>query len=187
MATLEKYDADEPYYIGYAFLAAAHLEGIIEGVRRPVFINGGAGIALSRGAIRLVMPILRKCEAEYAWDWPGDTRVAQCLADVGVGAEWVRNFHSENHRVIIEKADPGPRNVPVNLHLPPVSFHHVDAGMIAELELMQARFAEKCAEMCAKVRARDVSRDARFDRTLSDGPRRRVARVRLRRARVPAR
>ncbi len=36
MSTLEKYDADEPYYIGYAFLAAAHLEGVIEGVRRPV-------------------------------------------------------------------------------------------------------------------------------------------------------
>ena len=36
MATLEKYNPDEPYYIGYAFLAAAHLEGVIEGVRRPV-------------------------------------------------------------------------------------------------------------------------------------------------------
>ena len=48
MATLEKYDADQPYYIGYAFLVAAHLEGVVEGVRRPVRANTRATLFLAQ-------------------------------------------------------------------------------------------------------------------------------------------
>ena len=95
-------------------------------MRQPLFANGGAGIAVTRAAMRAVLPHLAKCEAEYKWNWPGDIRVAQCFVDAGVKLEWVHNFHSENPHVIIEKAKPPPGSVPVGLTLPPLSFHHVD-------------------------------------------------------------
>ena len=84
LATLSRFDPEQPHYLGYAFIAAPHLEGIVPGVRQPLFANGGAGIAVSRAAMRAVLPHLEKCEAEYKWNWPGDVRVAQCLLDVGV-------------------------------------------------------------------------------------------------------
>ena len=137
LETLREYDSEEPQYLGYAFIAAPHLEGIIPGVRQPLFANGGAGIAVSRAAIRAVLPHLAKCEADYKWNWPGDIRVAQCFVDAGVKLEWVHNFHSENPHVIIEKAKPPPGSVPVGLTLPPLSFHHVDVSMLPQLERMQ--------------------------------------------------
>ena len=73
------------------------------GVRQPLFANGGAGIAVSRAAMRAVLPHLQKCEAEYKWNWPGDVRVAQCLLDVNVPVTWVHTFHAENPHVIIHK------------------------------------------------------------------------------------
>ena len=51
LAELGKRDPDGKHYLGYAFLAAPHLEGVIPGKRQPTFGNGGAGIAVSRGAM----------------------------------------------------------------------------------------------------------------------------------------
>ena len=68
---------DGKHYLGYAFLAAPHLEGVIPGKRQPTFGNGGAGIAVSRGAMRAAIGVLDTCEQAYKWNWPGDTRVAQ--------------------------------------------------------------------------------------------------------------
>lgn len=64
LSTLARYDPDEPHYLGYAFIASPHLEGIKPGVRQPLFANGGAGIAVSRAAMRLVLPHIEKCAAE---------------------------------------------------------------------------------------------------------------------------
>ena len=136
LATLAKLDPDEPHYLGYAFIAAPHLEGIVPGVRQPLFANGGAGIAVSRAAMRAVLPHMAQCEREYRWNWPGDVRVAQCLLDVGVPVTWVHTFHAENPHVIIHKAKPPPGSVPVGLHLPPLSFHHVDLDTLHQLDRM---------------------------------------------------
>jgi len=127
-ATLSRYDPSKPHYLGYAFLAAPHLEGVIKGKRQPKFANGGAGLALSRAAVAQVLPRLAACEHAYKWNWPGDVRTAQCLLDAGVQLTWVRSFHSESPPTILEKAKPPPGSVAVGLTLPPVSFHHVDPG-----------------------------------------------------------
>lgn len=82
--TLSQLDPDKPHYLGYAFIAAPHLEGVIPGKRQPKFANGGAGIAVSRGAFAAALPLFDGCERAYRWDWPGDVRVAQCLLDAGV-------------------------------------------------------------------------------------------------------
>ena len=58
--------------------------------------------------MRRVLPHLARCEEEYKWNWPGDTRVAQCLVDAGVKLEWVRSFHSEAPTTIINKKKPPP-------------------------------------------------------------------------------
>ena len=68
---------DQPHYLGYAFIAAPHLEGVVPGKRQPLFANGGAGIAVSRGALAAALPIFQQCEETYKWNWPGDVRVAQ--------------------------------------------------------------------------------------------------------------
>ena len=130
-------DADDPHYLGYAFIAAPHLEGIIPGKRQPLFANGGAGIAVSRGALSAALPIFAKCEDTYKWNWPGDVRVAQCLLDAGVSLTWVHSFHAEAPGVIIHKQRPPPGSVPVGLHLPPISFHHVDPDTVFALHRMQ--------------------------------------------------
>ena len=65
------------------------------GKRQPLFANGGAGIAVSRGALRASLSHLAECESMYTWNWPGDVRVAQCLLDAGIAVEWVRTFHAE--------------------------------------------------------------------------------------------
>lgn len=137
LAALRARDPDQPHYLGYAFIAAPHLEGIVPGVRQPLFANGGAGIAVSRGALVAALPLFEKCEQTYKWNWPGDVRVAQCLLDAGVGVEWIRSFHAEAPGVIIHKQRPPPGSVPVGLHLPPISFHHVDADALHALERMQ--------------------------------------------------
>ena len=80
LSSRHRYDPDEPHYLGYAFIAAPHLEGIIKGKRQPLFANGGAGIAVSRAAMKRVLPFFARCEAEYRWNWPGDVRVAQARA-----------------------------------------------------------------------------------------------------------
>ena len=82
-------------------------------------------------------PTQARCQREYRWNWPGDVRVAQCLLDVGVPVTWVHSFHAENPHVIIHKAKPPPGSVPVGLHLPPLSFHHVDLDTLHQLERMQ--------------------------------------------------
>ena len=138
LATLSEYDPDMPHYLGYAFIAAPHLEGIVPGVRQPLFANGGAGIAVSRGAFSAALPLFAKCEAEYKWNWPGDVRVAQCLLDAGVAVEWIRTFHAEAPGIIIHKQRPPPGSVPVGLQLPPLSFHHIDADALHLLSRMQA-------------------------------------------------
>jgi len=135
-ATLSRYDPSKPHYLGYAFLAAPHLEGVIKGKRQPKFANGGAGLALSRAAVAQVLPRLAACEHAYKWNWPGDVRTAQCLLDAGVQLTWVRSFHSESPPTILEKAKPPPGSVAVGLTLPPVSFHHVDPEWLARLEAM---------------------------------------------------
>ena len=137
LATLRARDPDQPHYLGYAFIAAPHLEGIVPGKRQPLFANGGAGIAVSRGALKAALPIFERCEATYKWNWPGDVRVAQCLLDAGVSVEWIKSFHAEAPGVIIHKQRPPPGSVPVGLHLPPISFHHVDADALFSLERMQ--------------------------------------------------
>jgi hypothetical protein len=121
LATLAKYNPDQPHYLGYAFIAAPHLEGVIPGKRQPLFANGGAGICVSRGALVAALPVLAKCELEYTWNWPGDVRVAQCLVDAGIKVEWVRTFHAEAPGVIVHKKRPPPGSVPVGLVLPPLS------------------------------------------------------------------
>ena len=121
LATLAKYNPDQPHYLGYAFIAAPHLEGVIPGKRQPLFANGGAGICVSRGALVAALPVLAKCELEYTWNWPGDVRVAQCLVDAGIKVEWVRTFHAEAPGVIVHKKRPPPGSVPVGLVLPPPS------------------------------------------------------------------
>ncbi len=133
---LRKRDPDKPHYLGYAFIAAPHLEGIVPGKRQPLFANGGAGIAVSRGALVAALPHFARCEAEYKWNWPGDVRVAQCLLDAGVKLEWLRNFHAEAPDVIIHEEQPPPGSVPVGLHLPPVSFHHIDTDALNNLQRM---------------------------------------------------
>ena len=138
LAALAHLDADQSHYLGYAFIAAPHLEGIIPGKRQPIFANGGAGIAVSRGALIAALPIFSQCEATYKWNWPGDVRVAQCLLDAGVTLTWIHSFHAEAPGVIIHKQPPPPGSVPVGLHLPPISFHHVDADTVHALEMMQA-------------------------------------------------
>ena len=104
LATLAGRDPDKPQYLGYAFIAAPHLEGIVPGKRQPLFGNGGAGILVSRGALAAALPIFAKCEATYKWNWPGDVRVAQCLLDAGVTLEWIHSFHAEapggEHRAV---------------------------------------------------------------------------------------
>ena len=137
LAKIAALDADQPHYLGYAFIAAPHLEGIIPGKRQPLFANGGAGIAVSRGALAAALPIFAKCEETYKWNWPGDVRVAQCLLDAGVSLTWVHSFHAEAPGVIIHKQRPPPGSVPVGLHLPPISFHHVDPDTLHALERMQ--------------------------------------------------
>lgn len=138
LATLAERNPDEPHYLGYAFVAAPHLEGIVPGKRQPLFANGGAGIAVSRAALVAALPVLADCEKTYKWNWPGDVRIAQCLLDAGVNLEWIRTFHAEAPGVIIRKQRPPPGSVPVGLHLPPVSFHHVDPEMLHALDRMQA-------------------------------------------------
>ena len=138
LSAIADLDADEPHYLGYAFIAAPHLEGIIVGKRQPLFANGGAGIAVSRGALVAALPLFARCEATYKWNWPGDVRVAQCLLDAGVGLTWKHAFHAEAPGVIIHKQRPPPGSVPVGLHLPPISFHHVDADQLHALERMHA-------------------------------------------------
>ena len=137
LAELGKRDPDGKHYLGYAFLAAPHLEGVIPGKRQPTFGNGGAGIAVSRGAMRAAIGVLDACEQAYKWNWPGDTRVAQCLVDAGVKLEWVRSFHSEAPTTIINKKKPPPGSIPIGLTLPPLSFHHVDADALVALERAQ--------------------------------------------------
>ena len=138
LATLAKYDADKPHYLGYAFIAAPHLEGVIPGKRQPMFANGGAGICVSRGALVAALPLFARCESDYRWNWPGDVRLAQCLLDAGIKVEWLKTFHAEAPGVIIHKQRPPPGSVPVGLHLPPLSFHHVDADMLHSLHRMQS-------------------------------------------------
>ena len=137
LATCRERDPDQPHYLGYAFIAAPHLEGVVPGKRQPLFANGGAGIAVSRGALAAALPIFQKCEDTYKWNWPGDVRVAQCLLDAGVAVEWIHAFHAEAPGVIIHKQRPPPGSVPVGLHLPPISFHHVDADTLHALERMR--------------------------------------------------
>ena len=136
LAAVAGLDADKPHYLGYAFIAAPHLEGIVPGKRQPLFANGGAGIAVSRGALTAALPIFAECEATYKWNWPGDVRVAQCLLDAGVSLTWIHAFHAEAPGVIIHKQRPPPGSVPVGLHLPPISFHHIDADALHSLDRM---------------------------------------------------
>ena len=138
LAALAKRSPDDPHYLGYAFIAAPHLEGIVPGKRQPLFANGGAGIAVSRAALVAALPVFESCERTYKWNWPGDVRVAQCLLDAGVALEWIRTFHAEAPGVIIHKQRPPPGSVPVGLHLPPISFHHVDPDTLHALELMRS-------------------------------------------------
>lgn len=133
---LRRHDAEKPYYLGYAFLAAPHLESLIPGERQLAFANGGAGVALSRGALLALYPYLDECERRYSWNWPGDVRLAQCLSDASVSISWERGFHAESPQTILLNKSPPPGSVPVGLTLPPISFHHVDAQWLVALETM---------------------------------------------------
>ncbi|KAI9335848.1 hypothetical protein DFJ73DRAFT_893270 [Zopfochytrium polystomum] len=83
---LSAFNPDESYYFG----ASADFSGC-DGVRTfgegPSFAYGSAGIVLSRGAVKAVLPRLDECEQKYSacTSGPtGDIQLGLCLRDVGV-------------------------------------------------------------------------------------------------------
>lgn len=80
---LNKYDPNEPYYLGAAtnFIGC---DGITEWGTSPYFAHGGSGIVVSKGALKRMIPLTEKCIAKYDECWAGDIRLGLCLRDAGV-------------------------------------------------------------------------------------------------------
>ncbi|KAJ3025010.1 UNVERIFIED_CONTAM: hypothetical protein HDU68_007558 [Siphonaria sp. JEL0065] len=84
---LEEYlstlDPDEPHYIGQSNRFKG-CDGVKVFGQGPRFAQGGAGIVISRGAMKAIASILDGCILRYKTCWAGDIRVGLCMRDAGI-------------------------------------------------------------------------------------------------------
>ncbi|KAJ3064268.1 hypothetical protein HDU98_012295, partial [Podochytrium sp. JEL0797] len=80
LATL---NPDDDWYLGQPTLFAG-CDGVTNYGDGPLFAQGGAGIVVSRGAMKKMVPVLDNCILKYRDCWAGDVRVALCMRDAGV-------------------------------------------------------------------------------------------------------
>jgi len=94
----------------------------------PKFAQGGAGIVISNGAMKLLMQNIDHCIIKYKSCWAGDVRTALCLRDVGIYLEHFPGFHKDppNERFSFSK----PCDIPL-------TFHHLLATHIQKLSNLE--------------------------------------------------
>ncbi|KAJ3076320.1 hypothetical protein HDU98_004304 [Podochytrium sp. JEL0797] len=82
-AHLATLNPDDEWYLGQPNVFAG-CDGVTNFGDGPLFAQGGAGIVISRGAMKKMVPVLDKCILKYRDCWAGDVRVALCMRDSGV-------------------------------------------------------------------------------------------------------
>ena len=90
----------------------------------PQFAQGGAGIVISSGAMKLLIQNIDQCIIKYKTCWAGDVRTALCLRDVGITIGNLPGFHKEppNEKFAFSK----PCDIPI-------TFHHLLPAHIQQL------------------------------------------------------
>ncbi|KAJ3025011.1 UNVERIFIED_CONTAM: hypothetical protein HDU68_007559 [Siphonaria sp. JEL0065] len=114
---LTNLDSEEPYFTGRNNYYKG-CDGVTEFNKKGPFIaQGGSGIVISRGAMKLMIAGMDQCILKYQDCWAGDIRTALCLRDVGVLIKWGNGFNSHSPVVDIE--------YPQDPCALPNAFHHV--------------------------------------------------------------
>ncbi|KAI8611228.1 hypothetical protein BC830DRAFT_677147 [Chytriomyces sp. MP71] len=92
---LSKFDPSKPYYFGQAnrFRGCDGVMEFAEAEKAPLVAQGGAGILLSRGAMRAMADVLDACIVRYEDCWAGDIRVALCLRDANIRLKHTAGFN----------------------------------------------------------------------------------------------
>lgn len=127
-------DPREPHYIGWASPVGPGLSGVLPGQWMPEIAIGGAGFAISRGLMAQLAPEVQRCRQAYSWNWQGDVRVAQCVADLGYGVEDDPHLYPEG--VATELRYSGSRLLDGS-GVPPASFHHLAPEELDRLHMAQ--------------------------------------------------
>jgi hypothetical protein len=88
---LSKFNSSEPYYFGEATsFVGEHF------YQSNLFAQGGAGIIISKGAMKRLENEWDNCIEKYRDCWAGDVRISLCLRDVGVLVTHNDGFHSNS-------------------------------------------------------------------------------------------
>jgi hypothetical protein len=68
LLTKKKLDPNEPWLLGHN-MYSTECDGVPVGKAGPAFVQGGAGIYMSRGAVKKVLPHLDECIVKYRDCW----------------------------------------------------------------------------------------------------------------------
>jgi len=120
-------DAASSHYVGWAYNVGPTLHGLLPGEWRPRVAIGGAGFGISAGLMASLAPQVPRCRTSYSWDWPGDFRIAQCIADLGYEVEDDPHLNAEGPDLAL------PPKMLVDGAFPPVSFHHLNQRQMYRL------------------------------------------------------
>jgi hypothetical protein len=120
---LDTLDPNEEHYLGAAsnFIGC---DGIKIWGNSIWFAHGGAGIVVSKGAMKKVLPLIDVCIPKYDSCWAGDIRWSLCMRDAGILVRHVAFFSPDapNHR--FDFSDPCAS---------PKTFHHLLGNHIQKL------------------------------------------------------
>lgn len=139
---LSEYNSSLPYYMGKVKLFGGC--GGFQFSTSPLFVHGGAGIILSRGALLQMLPILDTCISKYRDCHFGDVKTGLCLLDAGVKARAMDGFNDEM-RGLNEGLE--------HACLPPITYHHLTPALITRLWNleMQKALTEKTHVLTADI------------------------------------
>jgi len=144
------------HYIGWAYQPGS-FQGFQHGEWIPRVAIGGAGFAISHGLMEKLAPEVPRCSNAYTWDWPGDLRIAQCIADVGCEVEDDPHFHPENPHLELQFGRNWQATRPVSFHhLSPDDMYQLSAGqhVLSKTHMLEANFADLAL---AGISFRDVA------------------------------
>lgn len=127
---LEERNSSDPHYVGWGY-HTHYTYGVPPGMYTPRTAIGGAGFAISHGLMVKLAPRIPHCRRAYTWNWQGDSRIAQCVDDLGYGVEEGKGLYPENVETELRFYDGHLKG------LPPVSFHHVSVDDFPQLHLAQ--------------------------------------------------
>lgn len=133
---LSNFNSDQEYYIGSPNEFKG-CDGVSEFGKGPLFAQGGAGIVLSRAAVKKMMLIVDDCILKYQDCWAGDIRTGLCLRDAGIsidqscGSKFRLRKSCAAHRFFV---DPPEGEVFFDdACTEPLTFHHLNQVQIKNM------------------------------------------------------